>query len=605
MWIVSIMPIGPVAPHKEFSYWSADQIDEGSIVEVPARGGTSYGLVMRCDPLASRRQEVRGADFSFKKISGSGNRILSRHFLRATFGVAQHHLTSAGAVLDTLIPQRILESRASLPPVSFDAPVDAAEDIVPQVFVGMRDERADRAISLIKKTLSARKSALLIAPTMVEARRLAGRVGEKLPATPLIYIDSALTKKALQSAWRAAIETQEPVVVVGTMQALSCPREHFGAIVVERAGARAYHRDERPYLDIVASAEIFARAHGASFALLSPAPLVSSENPQTYRTGVADAIIDMRTPRKTTDAELQEEKKPFSVFSDTASEAIGDALKKGENILLLCARRGLATQTVCRDCGSLLSCPVCSSSLVLKENRGVRSFHCPHCGHAESAKILCRTCSSWRLTPLGVGTERTAQEVEAAFPRTTTIIADEKQITSYKRMTENAERFEEGRGMIYVATAGALPYLTHIDLTVVVSIDTLLFAPEYSAPENALGVLAEASGLSKRLILQTRTPEHPAIRALESGDMKSFFEEERAMRVRFGYPPATTLIKFTVAGTAQSAKAQIDPLLTALSKYKPITFSGKPTVPRHIREHILVRMPSAEHPELKLLAIAR
>ncbi len=613
MWIISVLPLGPAAPQKEFSYWSSEPIEEGSIAEIPVRGGVSFGLVTHCDSLADKKQEVRGADFSFKKISGGGNRVLTRAFLRAAFAIANQHACSAGAVVDALTPAYIQANAPKLPSVSFEEPrPDTTRE---EGFAGSRDERAQRIIAIAHETTARSKSTLVIAPTIAEARRLAEALAHSMPDAPLIYIDSAITKKALGVAWRAAIEIEAPVIVVGTMQALSCPRQDLGAVMVERALSRAYRRDERPYLNALVCAEELARACGARLILLSPAPLLRPDSLEQTTPLVLPpvGIIDMR-PARDTDLEppRTQEKKPFSVFSDRARETIAHEIAHGKNVLLLCARRGLATQTVCNDCGELLTCTTCGSALILSERSGARAFHCPHCRSEEGAKTLCRKCGGWRLAPLGIGTERVYHETRSFFPSAHVVVADEKQLRSLKQMAGLTKQFEDGSGAILISTEGALPYLTHVDTTIIVSIDPFLFAPEYSAAERALHMLAEARGLSRAMIIQTRVPEHAVVKTLESGDANLFTQEESAVRERFQYPPRFTLIKITLVGTREAVRAQLDTLLPALAAYKPQTFSGKVAAPVRAlrartgaREHILIRLPHDAYPDTHLLAILR
>ena len=281
MWIVSVMPIGAVAPHKEFSYWSAKEVPEGGVVAIGPSTSKQYGLVMSCAPLSDLKQSVRNADFSLKKVRGGG-RIFTREFLRAAFEMARLHACGAGAIIYGIMPQWVLESvsggKTSLP----EAWTEKKEKASPspastEAFVGTRKMRREKMCEIVHAELNAKKSCLIIAPTIIETEYIAvslreeGEFGEQV-----VLLHSGLTVTRARAAWKKIAETDTPLVVVGTAAALSAPVRNIGAIILERADARGYHRTEqRPFLDIGKCAEMYAGEAGAKFVTMAAAPMVS------------------------------------------------------------------------------------------------------------------------------------------------------------------------------------------------------------------------------------------------------------------------------------------------------------------------------------------
>ena len=626
MWVVSVMPIGKVVQQRELSYWSAKELAEGSIAKIPARGKTMFGLVMKCAPLSDMKQHVRTAGFTLQKITGGAGRIVTREFLRAAFELGNWHACSAGAVLSDLVPQAVLEAAAKMPEISFTIPTarDEKKWDAENCVVASRTQRITEYRRLAREVLSSGKSFLCIAPTVAEASRIARALARADYAVVLMH--GALSKKNMREAWGAAARHQRPLVIVGTALVLSIPRSDIGCIVLERALASGYSRDERPFLDIGVCARTLARAVGARFITGSAAPTVEVIYRGTKEiknhNAVSKApikIIDMRPPIVPSGGERilpvsLSVKKPFSVFSDVAIQYIERTLAGGENVLVISARRGLSTQTVCDDCGATLTCPSCNSAFVLYEKNGKRIFQCPYCGVKESSHTKCRVCGSWRLSPLGVGLERVVIESKKLFPNVSLFTADEATLKKPTLAARMVADFEASHGALLLGTEGVLAHLeTSVPLAVAVSIDSFLFQPEYSASERTFQLLAELRGLtSETLLIQTRVPEHAAIKALShNDDVSEFAQEELALRERFFYPPHTTLIRITLAGSAARIHAEREALLKTLAPYKPQLFAGRPAAYRgkmrsgSMREHILVRLPTGEWPERRLLSLLR
>jgi primosomal protein N' (replication factor Y) len=86
-----------------------------------------------------------------------------------------------------------------------------------------------------------------------------------------------------------------------------------------------------------------------------------------------------------------------------------------------------------------------------------------------------------------------------------------------------------------------------------VSADVALNLPDERASERTYQLLAQAVGRAGRgdrrgiAFIQTYRPDHRAIRAVVEGDAASFYDEELALRERFGSPPFGRLVKLTVA----------------------------------------------------------
>ena len=82
-------------------------------------------------------------------------------------------------------------------------------------------------------------------------------------------------------------------------------------------------------------------------------------------------------------------------------------------IFLYAARKGMASITICGDCGNNVVCLECGSSVVLHTKETGNFFLCHRCGERRSAEEVCKVCGSWKLMPLGIGIEKVKGEFQA------------------------------------------------------------------------------------------------------------------------------------------------------------------------------------------------
>jgi primosomal protein N' (replication factor Y) len=82
-----------------------------------------------------------------------------------------------------------------------------------------------------------------------------------------------------------------------------------------------------------------------------------------------------------------------------------------------------------------------------------------------------------------------------------------------------------------------------VTLVGVVDADVGLLFPDFRAEERTFQLLTQVAGRAGRadlqgeVMLQTRNPDHPALRHAMTHDYEGFAEEELATRREFGYPP--------------------------------------------------------------------
>ena len=88
-----------------------------------------------------------------------------------------------------------------------------------------------------------------------------------------------------------------------------------------------------------------------------------------------------------------------------------------------------------------------------------------------------------------------------------------------------------------------------VTLVGIVSADPALHLPDFRASERTFQLIAQVAGragrseLAGRVVVQTRTPEHEAIRHGARADYEGFAESESKLRAELGYPPHGRLVR--------------------------------------------------------------
>jgi len=344
-------------------------------------------------------------------------------------------------------------------------------------------------------------------------------------------------------------------VVVGTRSAVFAPLASIGLIVVDEEHDGSYKQEESPRYHGRDVAVMRAKREGALVILGSATPsLESYHNASSGRYALvtlsrrvldrplaAVSIVNMR--------DEYADVGPDVVLSRALREGVESRLTRGEQVLLLLNRRGLATAIFCRQCGGTVECPNCSVSLTVHSGRHAKRGRCHYCNYAATVPAACPQCAAPYLEQAGFGTERVEQEVVAAFASARVARLDRDTIRKRGAVGELLARFAAREidvlvGTQMIAKGHDFPRVT---LVGVISADIGLGLADFRAAERTFQLLTQVVGRAGRgdepgeAIIQTLFPEHYGIRHACRQDYAAFFDEELAFRRAMRYPPVVAL----------------------------------------------------------------
>ncbi len=387
---------------------------------------------------------------------------------------------------------------------------------------------------------------LVLLPEIALTQAVMQRFEERFGAVPAEW-HSAAGSKARRRTWRETAAGRARIVV-GARSALFLPYQNLRLIVVDEEHDASYKQDDGVSYHARDLAVMRAQVGGCSVILASATPsleTLANARAGRYahlklraRPGVARlpqiSLADMRARPPERGMWL----------SPPLVAAMEETLAAREQVLLYLNRRGYAPLVICKSCGERLKAPNTDSWLTEHRYTGMlvchltgftmkKPTHCPHC-HAPGS-----------LAGVGPGVERLAEEARTRFSGARIEVFSSDTAASPEALRDLVTRMEAGAIDILIGTQIAAKGHNFPNLTLVgaVDADSGLKGGDLRAGERTFQLLSQVAGRAGRAerpgraIIQTYSPESPAINLLASGDRDAFMELEMQTREAMGFPP--------------------------------------------------------------------
>jgi primosomal protein N' (replication factor Y) len=255
------------------------------------------------------------------------------------------------------------------------------------------------------------------------------------------------------------------------------------------------------------------------------------------------------------------------------------ALNDDGQVILLLNRRGYSTHIQCPQCGETVRCPNCDIALTHHQHGHVALCH--YCDYETPPPNQCPKCHSHDIRYRGLGTQRLESEVKGRFPNFRVLRMDTDSMQKPGSHERALDEFRRGEAQILLGTqmiAKGLDF-PNVTLVGVVNADTALHLPDFRAAERTFHLLVQVAGRTGRgerggrVLVQTLSPDHPAILAASRHDFKKFADDELAARAAWKYPPFSSMIRMVIRGpreetTHEFAKHVADLLEKATAEFE-------------------------------------
>jgi primosomal protein N' (replication factor Y) len=557
------------------------RVSPGVEVQVPFHGRARKAFVVELAdqnplPAGTRTQPIGAA---------LGPPLFSPHVLAFTRWLADYYLAPWGEVLaaalpgglegfarsrarhgatEDRVPRLALPERITLTAGQRDAlraiePAIARGGFAPILLHGVTASgKTELYLRAADRVRSAGGQTLVMVPEVALGSQLVREFRRRFGARVGVlhsYLTVGERRRNWELARRGALD-----VVVGARSAVFAPLPALGLIVVDEEHEPAYKQSEMLRYHARDAAVRRAQMLGIPVVLGSATPsLESLANAARgkYRRVALPERVDRRPLPVMRVVDLRHESGGGSLLSRPLLSALGERLERGEQAMLFLNRRGHSHHTQCRACGWVPTCPHCDIALTL--HLVPRERRCHYCDHREPAGVQCPECQAELLRLSGAGTQRAERELAAALPgaralRLDTDVARERGATAAVLGAFARGEADVLLGTQMIAKGFDFPRVT---LVGVLDADVALHLPDFRAAERTFQLLVQVAGRAGRgrkpgeVLVQTCSPDHPAIQAACRHDAEGFARLELAERREAGYPPFVRLATLLLTGAVE------------------------------------------------------
>ncbi|MBW4512297.1 MAG: primosomal protein N' [Scytonematopsis contorta HA4267-MV1] len=406
------------------------------------------------------------------------------------------------------------------------------------------------------------KSALVLVPEIGLTPQLTDRFRARFGSKVDVY-HSALSQGERYDTWRQML-VKEPQIIIGTRSAVFAPLPNLGLIILDEEHDSSFKQDSPiPTYHARKVATWRAELENCPLVLGSATPSLeswidsNSQLPHSVETRLIASLPNRVNSRPLPPVEVVDMRQELqqgnrSIFSRKLQAALQELEERQQQGILFIHRRGHSTFVSCRSCGFVMECPNCDVSLTYHYHEGEEAqlLQCHYCNYTQIQPKSCPECGSPYLKFFGSGTQRVEQELAKQFPNLTSIRFDSDTTRHKGAHRDLLTKFVNGEANLLIGTQMLTKGLDipQVTLVGVIAADGLLHLSDYRASERAFQTLTQVAGRCGRgddpgkVIIQTYTPEHPVIEAVEKHDYESFIQVELEQREALNYPPYGRLI---------------------------------------------------------------
>lgn len=434
------------------------------------------------------------------------------------------------------------------------------------------------------KTLELGRDVLVLVPEIALATQLEAHFVSRF-GDQVVLLHSGLSTGERFDQWSIAASGKGKVVI-GARSAVFAPLQNPGLIVVDEEHDSAYKQEDGLRYQGRDLAILRAHFNKAVVILGSGTPAIASyaktESNKFTLLSMTQRVENRPLPEVSiVDLRNKKEKKRGDAIGIKLQAEIELNLQEKKQTILLLNRRGFSSIYLCRDCGEPVTCSHCNVSLTY--HKGKAKLVCHYCGFSLRENVICASCKSHNLIPVGFGTERVEQEIVEKFPEARVARIDSDTAADRRKFMALLKRMHNRDidiliGTQMIAKGHDFP---HVTLVGVIWADGGLSIPDYRGAERTYQLLSQVTGRAGRgkypgrVVVQTLRPEHYAIQLARKHDYLSLYEKEMEIRKHPMFPPYLRMVNLKVSG---SKEGQVQAVATQVAQLCRTGGEGKVAV---------------------------
>ena len=409
-------------------------------------------------------------------------------------------------------------------------------------------------IHLIEETIRQGKQVLYLLPEIALTAQITERLQRVFGSRLGIY-HSKFPDAERVEIWQKQLSEADYDIILGVRSSVFLPFRNLGLVIVDEEHENTYkQQDPAPRYHARNAAIVLASMYGAKTLLGTATPSVETwHNATSGKYGLVELkerYKEIQLPEiiPVDIKELHRKKMMNGPFSPLLLQYIREALEQKEQVILFQNRRGFAPMIECNTCGWVPKCKNCDVSLTY--HKGLNQLTCHYCGYTYQLPRICPACEGTDLRNRGFGTEKIEDDIKALFPDARVARMDldtTRTRTAYERIISD---FQQGKTDILIGTQMVSKGLDfdHVSIVGILNADTMLNYPDFRAYERAFQLMAQVAGRAGRknkrgrVVLQTKSIDHPIIPQVIANDYEAMVGEQLAERQMFHYPPYYRLV---------------------------------------------------------------
>ncbi len=419
-------------------------------------------------------------------------------------------------------------------------------------------------IKLIQKAIDEGKQVLYLVPEIALTTQLITRLRAVFGEQVGVY-HSRFSENERVEIWNNVLTGQSKSssahykIILAARSGLFLPFSQLGLIIIDEehdfsfkqsSPAPRYHaRDAAIYLASTVKANVLLGTATPTLetfqnAKMGKYALVELKDPFTNTGKVPIEICNIR--------ENEDKRSMKGILTPLLYNAVHDALKNKQQVILFQNRRGFAPYTQCHVCAHVPYCQNCDVPLIYHKYQD--KLLCHYCGFNSNVPKTCVACGSNDLRFKGAGTEKIEEEIETLFPEAKVTRMDLDTTRSKHAHKQMIDDFESGNTDILVGTQMVTKGLDFENVSVVgiINVDSILNFPDFRSFERAYQLITQLKGRAGRknhpgkLYIQTNQSQHPVLLKLLEGNQEQFYQDQLIEREQYSYPPYFRLIELSV-----------------------------------------------------------
>ncbi len=434
-------------------------------------------------------------------------------------------------------------------------------------------------LQAIERVVSYGRQAIVLVPEISLTPQTVRRFRARFDRVAVLH--SHLRDVERHAQWQR-IAKGDVQVIVGARSAIFAPTPQLGLIVIDEEHESSFKQDSAPRYHARDVAWQRAQSESIPLVLGSATPSLEAWHQvaqgEFQKLSLPNRVLNLPMPDVMT-VDLRDPMQSQGSrggISRPLHQAITAALRDGGQVILLLNRRGYSTHIQCPACGYVLQCKNCELSMTFHRQKS--STICHYCDHQEPPPTTCPDCKSTAIRYGGLGTQKLEDEVRARFRDHVCARMDTDSMRTRGSHEDVLSRFRAGEIHILLGTqmiAKGLDF-PNVTLVGVINADTALHLPDFRAGERTFQLVAQVAGRTGRgkkggrVLVQTLSPDHPAIQAAVRHDYPRYAAHEMQLRQQLKYPPFGAMIRLVVRGPKEeTTRGVAEDVTDRLNAHRP------------------------------------